>query len=213
VHGVRVARVAPPAFVRIGPAYVLRANVPIVPVQASGLTDRAFGPTDQVYQATGRSAPARVPIVPAYAPTVLLFGRIVRLPGRNVQPRVHSVPRRGHPGPQRGHNNDLHPAQVSSPRDRSHVRADRNSARRYSGQPTARTFSVLRPTGPDRRAHGPRRNALARREGACGNRRTRHLLAELVGSSRCRNKSRCRARFSTAVLQSLADGIELIDRA
>ena len=79
---------------------------------------------------------------------------IVRLPVRNVQPLVRPVrqrvPRRGRPGPQRGHNNDLHPARASSPRDRSQGRADRNSARRYSGQPTVRTCSVLRPIDPDR---------------------------------------------------------------
>ena len=73
-------------------------------------------------------------------------------PGRKrVRSDQQRVPRRGHRGPQHGHNNDLHPARASSPRARSHDRADLNSARRYSGQPTVRTCSVLRPIDPDRR--------------------------------------------------------------
>ena len=108
-----------------------------------------------VFPATGRSAPARVPTVPERVPTVPRFGRIVPLPVRNVRPARPSRPearpqRRGHRGPQHGHNNDLHPARASSPLDRSHGRAGRNSARRYSGPPTVRMCSALRPIDPDR---------------------------------------------------------------
>ena len=173
--GVRVAQIAL-TFVRTGLAYV-----PIVPVcdptvPASGLTGRAIGQIfpAQVFLATGRIAPARAPIVQERVPTVPPFGRIVPLPARSVQPigrpdrkRVRSVPYRD---PKRGHR-DLHPARASSPLDRSHGRAGRNSARRYSGPPTVRMCSARRPIDPDRsRGHGLRRNGRARKEAVtCGN--------------------------------------------
>ena len=61
-------RVVPPAFVRIGPAYVLRANVPIVPVQACGLTDRAFGLTGQRFPGNRPERPGARPDRPGARP-------------------------------------------------------------------------------------------------------------------------------------------------
>ena len=67
----------------------------------------------------------------------------------------------------------LHPSPAL---DRSHGRADLNSARRYSGPPADRMCSALRPIDPDRsRGHGLRRNGRARKEGAtCGDKQA-HL--------------------------------------
>ena len=179
--GIRPPGVRPDRRVRCDPT-----------VPAFGLTGRAIGQVflAQVFPATGRIAPAYVPTGLERVPTVPLSGRIVQPIDRPDRKHGHNVPRRvptrGHRGQQRGHNNDLHPARASSPLDRSHGRAGRNSARRYSGPPTVRMCSALRPIDPDRsRGHGLRRNGRARKEVAiCGNKQPRLAICSQFQSVR-----------------------------
>ena len=203
----------PPAFVRIGPAYVLRANVPIVPVQACGLTARAFGLTGQRFPATGRTAPARVPTVPARVLTVPRFDRIVRLPGRNVQPRVRSVP------PSRSATVTARsPATTTTciPPKRPAL------ATAVTTEPTATAPAGTAASQPSERAASSGQSiqtagggtaagatpAPARRTQPTAMNRQRHLLAASVGASRCRNRRRCHGAVRRTFVQYPADGIK-----